>query len=290
MVSRPASTGGCASEDNDRAPGDYASPHAGVNTDPVSNRDERADSEVELPPVDRTWWSWSGAHGGLLAALLLRHAGTHAPELRPRSLYMSLLVPADARPLRCLTEVMRRGGSSAVTRSLLYQGEALVLIGTALLAGEQDGSVMQACPAPPVPPADECPPEYPPVEVVPFVQHVDFRMAGDARPLGGGPEPVLTAWLRLKEPASSPAEMALVLLDSMPPALYAAMTEPVVAPTADFAVHFADGLATAGLGDWTLIRTQVEQASSGWMVDSIRPWRPDGTLLATARQTRRILA
>ena len=40
-----------------------------VNTDPVSNSDERADSEVELLPVDRTWWSWSGAHGGLLAAL-----------------------------------------------------------------------------------------------------------------------------------------------------------------------------------------------------------------------------
>jgi AraC-like DNA-binding protein len=57
MVSRPASIGGCASEDND---------------------------EVELPPVDRTWWSWSGAHGGLLAALLLRHAWRHAPELRPR--------------------------------------------------------------------------------------------------------------------------------------------------------------------------------------------------------------
>jgi acyl-CoA thioesterase len=91
------------------------------------------------------------------------------------------------------------------------------------------------------------------VEVVPFVQHLDIRMAGDARPLGGG-------------------------------------TEPVVAPTADFAVHFADGLATADLGDWTLIRTQVEQASSGWMVDSIRLWRPDGALLATARQTRRILA
>jgi acyl-CoA thioesterase len=43
------------------------------------------------------------------------------------------------------------------------------------------------------------------------------------------------------------------------------------------------------LGDWALIRTQVEQASSGWMVDSIRLWRPDGTLLATARQTPRIL-
>jgi hypothetical protein len=180
-----------------------------IDTDPVSNRDERAHSEVELPPVDRTWWSWGGAHGGLLAALLLRQARTHAPELRPRSLYTSLLVPADARPVR---------------------------------------------------------------------------------PLGGGTEPVLTAWLRLKEPAFSPAGTALVLLDSMPPALYAATTEPVVAPTADFAVHFADGLATADLGDWTLIRTQVEQASSGWMVDSIRLWRPDGALLATARQTRRILA
>lgn len=75
------------------------------------------------------------------------------------------------------------------------------------------------------------------MEVVPFVQHLDIRMAGDARPLGGGTEPVLTAWLRLKEPAFSPAETALVLLDSMPPALYAATTEPVVAPGRHSARH-----------------------------------------------------
>jgi hypothetical protein len=117
-----------------------------VNTGPVSNSDERADSEVELPPVDRTWWSWDGAHGGLLAALLLRQAWTHAPEPRPRSLYTSLLVPADARPLRSSTEVMRRGGLSAVTRSLVYQGEALVMIGTALPAGEQDGPLSRHAP------------------------------------------------------------------------------------------------------------------------------------------------
>jgi acyl-CoA thioesterase len=246
--------------------------------------------EVELPPIDPTWWSWSGAHGGLLAALLLRQAQAQAPELAARTLYTSFLATADTRRLRASTEVMRRGGSSAVTRSLLYQEHSLVMIGTALLAGDLHGPVRQASPAPPVPPAEQCPPEYPPVDVVPFVQHVDIRMAGDSRPLGGGTEPVLTAWLRLKEPAFTAAETTLVLLDSMPPALYAATTEPIVAPTADFSVHFADGLAAADFGDWTLIRTQVEQAASGWMVDSIQLWRPDGSLLATARQTRRILA
>jgi acyl-CoA thioesterase len=246
--------------------------------------------EADLPSIDRTWWSWTGAHGGLLAALLLQHARTQAPELGPRSLYTSFLNPADGRPLRSSTEVVRRSGSSAVTRSQLHQGDSLVLIGTALLTGGPNAPVMQACPAPPVPRADQCPPEHPPVDVVPFVQHVDIRMADAARPLGGGTEPMMTAWLKLKEPAFQPAEAALVLLDSMPPALYAATTEPVLAPTVDLAVHFADGLAAADVGEWALIRTQVEQASTGWMIDSIHLWSPDGNLLATARQTRRILA
>jgi acyl-CoA thioesterase len=104
-----------------------------------------------------------------------------------------------------------------------------------------------------------------------------------------GLEAELTAWIRLKEPAFEPVETALILLDAMPPAFYAAATEPVVAPTADLAAHLTDGLAVADFEDWALIETTTEQASAGWALDSIQLWSQAGVLLAAARQTRRIL-
>jgi hypothetical protein len=107
--------------------------------------------------------------------------------------------------------------------------------------------------------------------------------------MGGGDDPTLTAWIRLKERAFEPAEIALILLDSMPPAFYAATTQPVIAPTVDLAAHLTDGITTADFSDWTLIETKTEQATSSWAIDSIHLWSPQGALLSAARQTRRIL-
>lgn len=245
--------------------------------------------EAELASIDRTWWAWGRAHGGLLMARLVRHACTCVADADLRSIYASFLTSADDRVLRASTELIRQAGSSAVTRSVLRQDDAPVIIGTALFGTGRDTPVLQGCPAPQAPPPDACPPEYPPVDVVPFVQHLEFRMVGTGRPMGGGDDPTLTAWIRLTEPPFEPAEVALILLDSMPPAFYAAATEPVIAPTVDLAAHLTDGLATADFGDWTLIETKTEQASPRWALDSIHLWAPHGALLAAARQTRRIL-
>jgi acyl-CoA thioesterase len=248
------------------------------------------DIEAELPPVDRTWRAWGRAHGGLLLAHLMRHARTCVAHPDVRSLYASFLGPAHDRAMRVSTEVVRQGGSTAVARSVLRQDDAPVVLATALFGAGRAEPVLQRCPAPQAPPPDACPPEYPPVEVVPFVQHLELRMVGAGRPIGGGDDPTLTAWIRMKEPAFDPAEVALILLDSMPPAFYAAATEPVVAPTVDLAAHLTDGLGTADWGDWALIRTRTEQATTSWALESIHLWSPEGVLLAAARQTRRILS
>jgi acyl-CoA thioesterase len=247
------------------------------------------DAEAELAPVDRTWRAWGRAHGGLLLTRILRHASTGVGGADLRSTYASFLASTDDRVMRVSSEVMRQGGSTAVTRSVLRQDGAPVAIATALFGSGRATPVLQGCPAPPAPPPDACSPEHPPVEVVPFVQHLEFRMVGTGRPLGGGEDPTLTAWIRLKEPAFEPAEVALILLDAMPPAFYAATTEPVVAPTVDLAAHLTDGLATADFRDWALIQTTTEQASTSWALDSIHLWTAQGALLAAARQTRRIL-
>jgi acyl-CoA thioesterase len=244
--------------------------------------------EAELAAIDRTWWAWGRAHGGLLLSRLVRDARARVAHADLRSIYASFLAPTDDRVLHASTEVMRQGGSSTVTRSVVRQDGVPVVLGTALFGAGRSAPVLQGSPAPPAPPPDACPPEVPPVDVVPFTQHLELRRIGTARPMGGGDDPKLTAWIRLKEPAFEPVEATLILLDAMPPAFYAAATEPVVAPTVDLAAHLTDGLAMAEVGDWALIETKTEQASAGWALDAIQLWAPDGVLLASARQTRRV--
>lgn len=244
---------------------------------------------VEIPAVDRTWWSWSGVHGGLAAAMLVRHARRHAGDLGVRSVHGSLLRPVGDGGLHLATEVMRRSAGSVLARSVLREGGAASVLATTLLAG-RTAPVHQPCPPPAVPPVQDCRDAGFDPGPVPFIQHLEVRMAGDVRPFDGGTDPVLRAWIRLREPQFDAAETAVVLLDSMPPALYALTTAPVPIPTAEFSVHLTDGLDGIGGGDgWSLIEVRTEQASDTWSVDSSSLWDSTGTLLAVGRQTRRIL-
>jgi acyl-CoA thioesterase len=247
------------------------------------------DLEAELAPIDETWWAWGRAHGGLLLTRLLYHARTRVTHADLRSIYGSFLGSADDRVLRVSTEVMRQGASTATARSVLRQDHAPVVLATMLFGADRATPTLQRCPAPEAAPPDACPPEHPPLDVVPFVQHLEIRMVGAGRPMAGGDDPTLTAWIRMRKPAFDPAEVALILLDAMPPAFYAAATEPVVAPTVDLAAHLTDGLSTADFSDWALVETRTEQASTDWALETIHLWCPQGTLLAAARQTRRLL-
>jgi acyl-CoA thioesterase len=250
---------------------------------------QESGGDLDIPPIDRTWWSWSGVHGGLTVALLLRHARAHAGGLAARTVHASLLRPVQDGGLRLSTEVVRRGAGSAVTRATLAEGGVPAVLATTLLAGRAEPTHLPARPPAVAPPGD-CPDAGFDTEVVPFVQHLRVRMAGETRPLAGGTEPSLVAWMRLDEPGFDPAEAAVVLLDSMPPAIYALTTDSVPVPTAEFSVHVADGVDRLGEGDgWSLIEVRTEQASGSWSVDSGALWSRSGTLLAVSRQTRRIL-
>ncbi|MDT3443226.1 MULTISPECIES: thioesterase family protein [unclassified Pseudofrankia] len=263
---------------------DAGGPPVGVRGGAASNG-----GDLDIPPIDRSWWSWSGVHGGLTVALLLRHARAHAGGLDARTVHASLLRPVQDGGLRLSTEVVRRGAASVVTRAALMEGGAPAVLATTLLAARAAPTHLPTRP-PAVPPPRDCPDAGFTTEVVPFVQHLRVRMAGDARPLSGGTDPSLVAWMRLEEPGFDPAEAAVVMLDSMPPAIYALTTEPVPVPTAEFSVHFTDGLDRLGERDgWSLIEVRTEQASDSWSVDSSSLWSPSGTLLAVGRQTRRIL-
>jgi acyl-coenzyme A thioesterase PaaI-like protein len=240
--------------------------------------------------LGRDWWSWTGPHGGALAALLLETAGTIAgADRQPRVLTVQLLATSQSEDLELEASVLRDGGSSSVVgAALTAPGEPTTLaIGTLISARPRDTAGRYDAVPPPVVAGPADLPDTPlPVEFVPFSQHVDFRFATPALPLGGGDTAELVAWLRLKSAGCyGPAALA-VLSDAMPPALYAATHEPVPVPTVELSIMFTEAPPAEG---WVLVRIASRTAHRGWCVDDCDVWDTDGALLAQSRQTRRVL-
>lgn len=260
---------------------------------------------------DRSWWSWAGPHGGLLAALTLDAAGdVVAADRVPQTVSTQFFTPAGEGEIVLDARVLRAGGSSDVVRVDVFSGETAVLTSTVTLARPRSGgTTYDAVPAPAAPPPDECPVVSPPVELVPFAQHVEIRAASPG-PLQGGDRAELVAWIRWAD-AGAPVDRAalVVFLDALAPALYGIATVPVPVPTVDFTATLGgaapSGKPTAenpragdppsgdGSGEggqrWLLVRIATRSAADGWCVDDSDVWSGGGTLLGQARQTRRVL-
>jgi hypothetical protein len=77
-------------------------------------------------------------------------------------------------------------------------------------------------------------------------------------------------------------------MDSAPPALYAVLRDAVPMPTADVTLHLGPG-ADRPPGPWVLGVVRSRVAADGYVVEDGELWAPDGGLLATSRQLRRVL-
>lgn len=233
--------------------------------------------------IDRTWWSWAGPHGGFVAGLCLRASLPRLGEGRaPRSLHVVFLEPAGEGVLALDATLLREGGSSAVVA--VAAGEALR---ATVVGGRPRGeSEVQAEAAPDVPRPEDCADTPLPVDFVPFSQHLRFRFATDARPFASGAAAELVAWVRLVDDVPLDHAALVVLVDAMPPAVYAVAATPVAVPTVDLTVSFTDAPPATG---WVLLRITTRSAAGGWCLDDSEVWDADGRLLARGRQTRRVL-
>ena len=249
--------------------------------------DVNAASEVVL---DRTWWSWAGAHGGLVASHLLDAMGPAGRDVIPRALHVHFLRTVDDRPLSLVGTQVAAGRSTATWSAVASQGGRPAATATGVLGAVGQGPTVRGRRGPRVALVTKCPPLPLPLELVPFAQHVEIRPATAARPLAGGPTAELTAWLRFVDDRPVDAAAATILLDALPPALYATFSQPVPIPTVELAAHFSGRLTTRARPGWVLARIRTEQAEEGWAVDDAALFDPAGELLATGRQTRLVLA
>jgi len=232
---------------------------------------------------DESWRGFGGIHGGLVVAALLRGAA-RALDATPVAVTAHLYAPVAAGPLTVDAEVVM-GGRSAGVRARL--GDAA----TAGVRLARSPGTTVAWPPGPVSPPDVDPETLPPLEIpvdfVPFSQYLDIRPINSARPFAGGETPEFDVWIRLTADIDlTPQETAAVLLDALPPGLYATRTAPVPIPTIEFSAHFPPGTPPSR---WYRLRHRTAWATDDLCVDEAELHTETGELAGQARQLRRIL-
>lgn len=240
--------------------------------------------------LGRSLWTFSGAHGGLVLAMLTtamrqRAAGRRLRQVtgqfrRPLRSEFELEVVDDGlgKTVTWLSAHAKAKGAAAVSASAVFAAQALELSPL-------------APPMPAAPPPLECPVFTVPEDFVPFARRTELRPVGAARPYSGGAHAELITWLRFVDDDHSPDEARLiVLMDSLAPSYAAVLTELAPIPTVTFSVTPGAGLARAS-SPWLLLRARTEVSQGdGWLVERLDAWAPDGAHLGSGEQLRLVMS
>lgn len=244
--------------------------------------DDQLDPRADL-------WGFGGMHGGLTLALLAEQMQGVAPGTRLRSVTAQYHRALRQR-FRMDAQVVRAGRTLAATAGQAsVDGRPAVTATGIFTTGTGDRVAVPGSTAPEAPPPSECPVYTIPAEFVPFARHTEIRPVGPNRPFEGGREPELAAWIRLLADDEPPDAFRLVvLMDSLAPSYAAVLDAPVAIPTIEFTVR--PTRATGETSPWILLHTRTLDADGVWVDEQINAWSPDGVLLATATQLRRVTA
>jgi acyl-CoA thioesterase len=234
------------------------------------------------------WWSWAGAHGGLLVALAAADATAAAPDVALRSSTAQLLRPVRG-PLVLSSRLVHAGRRVTTVRTEGFvHGRPALVVHSTFGAPTTAGGAGDPLPAPLVHAPEDLAPFTPPADLVPFGRHVDIRPADDVLPLAGtGSTTRLTAWVRLRDEVGAPGPLrATVLADALAPSLYAVLDRPAPVPTVELSVHHRAPAPPVGDDPWLLVRARTDWSDDGWVSEAVDLWDRVGTHVATSRQLR----
>ena len=239
--------------------------------------------------VDPRWRVVRGAHGGYIAAIILRAliAALDDAERPIRSFTTHFLSAPTEGPVEVVTKTERAGRSMTFMSATLEQeGKPVALSLAAFSSGREafsfDDSVM-----PEIGPPDtgfKVPTEG--EGVPPFLGNFDMRWLIGDPPFSGGAKAELGGWIRLDPPTLADAPVVACLLDAWAPAIFPRATERVVCPTIDLTMHFRSPVPHPGAGpeDFYLGRFWSQMSRDGFFEEDGELWSSDGTLLAQSRQ------
>lgn len=245
--------------------------------------------EVYGAALDATLRGFGGIHGGYQAAVALKAmiAAIDNPAQTIRTLALKFLAPCAEGHLELLTTVERAGATVTGASVRLRQGDTIGL-GTATFGADRPGLTRLDRKMPDVPPPEECAPLG--AEPVAGSEGllVEHRPAAPPLPFAGSDQARIAVWMRLAEDRPIDALSAIVLADAAVPAFYGALNTFVAMPTIDLTIQIADRFDGDPSSQWVLGTFSNVHAGAGYAVEDAELWSPDGRLLLTGRQTRRV--
>lgn len=241
---------------------------------------------AESTPIhfDSTWLGFGGVHGGLLVGALAEAAANRL-EAIPMAVSAHMYAPVPPGRADIAVDVHHGGRSGSAQASI---GGAV----TALVRASREPVGELTWPrervVSPVKNPERLARLELPVDFVPFSQHLDIRPVNAARPGAGGSTPEFVVYIRLLESFGlSEQGQAAVLLDALPPGLFAMMTAPTPIPTIEMTAHFAP--VPANDNPWHYLRHRTVWSTTDLCVDETELFTATGELAAQARQLRRIV-
>ncbi|GAC00937.1 hypothetical protein GONAM_20_00800 [Gordonia namibiensis NBRC 108229] len=239
--------------------------------------------------IDQSWWGWSGPFGGAIVALAVHVAADAVPGASVRAVDLRFVGKPAGGELILTPSVRKVGRHTRIIDVAVTQGTGEIAIASVTAGRGGDAAhddivdIAAAVPGPEGLAQFNIPPE-----IVPMGGHLDLRPVDGPLPLTGADDPWMRAWIATRIPMSLDAAYLGLLADCLPPAVFPTLTAPLAIPTVAFSMHI-----TAPLDDPEpapiLVHTRNISTSGGWSVDDTTLRDRNGRLLASARQSRRVV-
>ncbi len=258
--------------------------HDALALTPLDGRRFRAE-------VGDAWSSLQGAHGGAVAALALaavEHVLTAegvGSTTTMRAATLGYAAGNNVGEVAVDVDVVRRGRAMVTTHATVRQGERITTVARFHHSTPWEG--LQYSDAPPMPerPANT-------IELAlgrgSHLDQVETHLHPDTTMFGGAVRAEWFAWSRPRHGGTFDATWLTMFGDYFPPAVFTRVTDHRRAVTIEYSiqVHSAAGSWTIADDEYLAVRMHTFHSHDGFAVEDGWIWLPDGTLLATTRQTR----
>ncbi|MEZ5226742.1 MAG: thioesterase family protein [Acidimicrobiales bacterium] len=241
--------------------------------------------------VGDRWLSLNGAHGGIVASLIVDAVGE---ELRHEGV-------ADDTVLRAATFAYVTGnqvGESAIDVDIVRRGRSMISShatvtqsGTTTTVAQLHHSAPRAgldySDVEPLPPKPDDAERFLPARP-PHLLNVETYLHPDTQPFGGGARSEWRAWCRPLHGDTFDASWLTMFGDYFPPTVFARLDQPALAVTVEYSIQIHDASPAWTLAPDTYLAATMHAFHShdGFAVEDGVIQHPDGRLLATVRQTR----
>lgn len=242
--------------------------------------------------VNEDWTSLQGVHGGVVAALMVTSAELvlGALDVDPATtLRAATLGYASGNNVGDLTievEVVRRGRTMVTTHVRAIQGDKTTTVARFHHSTPWEGAVFSDAP-------DMAPRPAGTVRLerqgqAAHINNVETHLHPDTTIFGGAERAEWIAWSRPLDGGTFDSAWLTMFGDYFPPAVFAHVTTPARAVTIEYSIqiHTAAGSWTLGPDGYLSARMHTFHSADGFAVEDGWIHLPDGSLLATVRQTR----